>query len=133
LTVCEPAVDGRILKQCIFWFAEQHHSESIFGNLICKLLDDDDGPCVSSRRYFEPPPRSAKVVRPSRRDPVFDHHDGERARSYRKNYALIDTRRALLNAAFPTAALRWRAPAYTSVRGVLQGPRRELERVFRRH
>ncbi|WP_210247382.1 ISAs1 family transposase [Blastochloris sulfoviridis] len=55
------------------------------------------------------------------------------ARSYRQIHALIDRRLALLNAAFPTAALR-RAPAYTSVRGILQRiDPDELERAFRRH
>lgn len=55
------------------------------------------------------------------------------ARSYRQIHALIDRRLALLNAAFPTAALR-RAPAYTSVRGILQQiDPDELERAFRRH
>jgi hypothetical protein len=39
----------------------------------------------------------------------------------------------LLNAAFPGAALR-RAPAYTLVRGILQGlDEAELEKAFRRH
>ena len=42
------------------------------------------------------------------------------ARSYRQIHTLIDRRLGLLNAAFPSAALR-RAPAYTSVRGILQG------------
>src|SRR3954467_14928092 len=42
------------------------------------------------------------------------------ARSYRQIHTLIDRRLGLLNAAFPGAALR-RAPAYTSVRGILQG------------
>src|SRR4051794_32935963 len=42
------------------------------------------------------------------------------ARSYRQIHALIDRRLGLLNAAFPGAALR-RAPAYTSVRGILPG------------
>ena len=41
------------------------------------------------------------------------------ARSYRQIHTLIDRRLAILNAAFPQAALR-RAPAYTSVRGILQ-------------
>ena len=41
------------------------------------------------------------------------------ARSYRQIHTLIDRRLANLNAAFPQAALR-RAPAYTSVRGILQ-------------
>jgi hypothetical protein len=55
------------------------------------------------------------------------------ARSYRQIHALIHTRLALLNAAFPQAALR-RAPAYTSVRGILQQIEpEELERAFRRH
>ena len=55
------------------------------------------------------------------------------ARSYRQIHALIDARLALLNAAFPQAALR-RAPAYTSVRGILQQiDPEELERAFRRH
>src|SRR4051794_30787438 len=42
------------------------------------------------------------------------------ARSYRQIHTLMDRRLGLLNAAFPGAALR-RAPAYTSVRGILQG------------
>jgi hypothetical protein len=55
------------------------------------------------------------------------------ARSYRQIHALIDQRLALLNAAFPDAALR-RAPAYTSVRGILrQLDPVELEQAFRRH
>jgi hypothetical protein len=55
------------------------------------------------------------------------------ARSYRQIHTLIDRRLALLNAAFPHAALR-RAPAYTSVRGILQRlDPAELERGFRRH
>ena len=65
------------------------------------------------------------------------------ARSYRQIHTLIDRRLGLLNAAFPGAAfpgaafpgaaLR-RAPAYTSVRGILQGlDEAELERAFRRH
>jgi DDE_Tnp_1-associated len=55
------------------------------------------------------------------------------ARSYRQIHALIHKRLALLNAAFPGAALR-RAPAYVSVRGVLQQiDPNELERAFRRH
>ena len=55
------------------------------------------------------------------------------ARSYRQIHALIDRRLALLNAAFPQAALR-RAPAYTSVRGILQQlDPAELEQAFRRH
>ena len=55
------------------------------------------------------------------------------ARSYRQIHALIQQRLALLNAAFPGAALR-RAPAYTSVRGILQQiDPNELERAFRRH
>ena len=41
------------------------------------------------------------------------------ARSYRQIHTLIDRRLAILNAAFPQAALR-RSPAYTSVRGILQ-------------
>src|ERR1044072_7336595 len=40
------------------------------------------------------------------------------ARSYRQIHTLIDRRLGLLNAAFPGAALR-RAPAYTSVGGIL--------------
>jgi hypothetical protein len=55
------------------------------------------------------------------------------ARSYRQIHTLIDRRLALLNAAFPAAALR-RAPAYTSVRGILQGlDPADLEEAFRRH
>jgi hypothetical protein len=55
------------------------------------------------------------------------------ARSYRQIHTLIDRRLGLLNAAFPGAALR-RAPAYTSVRGILQGlDEAELEQAFRRH
>ena len=55
------------------------------------------------------------------------------ARSYRQIYTLIDRRLGLLNAAFPGAALR-RAPAYTSVRGILQGlDEAELEKAFRCH
>lgn len=55
------------------------------------------------------------------------------ARSYRQIHALIHNRLALLNAAFPDAALR-RAPAYTSVRGILQQiDPDELEKAFRRH
>jgi hypothetical protein len=55
------------------------------------------------------------------------------ARSYRQIHTLIKRRLALLNAAFPDAALR-RAPAYTSVRGILQRlDPTELERAFRRH
>jgi hypothetical protein len=55
------------------------------------------------------------------------------ARSYRQIHALIDNRLTLLNAAFPDVALR-RAPAYTSVRGILQQvDPDELERAFRRH
>src|SRR3954464_3179746 len=42
------------------------------------------------------------------------------ARSYRQIHTLMDRRPGLLNAALPGAALR-RAPAYTSVRGILQG------------
>jgi hypothetical protein len=55
------------------------------------------------------------------------------ARSYRQIHALMHQRLGLLNAAFPDVALR-RAPAYTSVRGILQqiNPD-ELERAFRRH
>src|SRR5215218_2828006 len=45
------------------------------------------------------------------------------ARSYRQIHTLIDRRLGLLNAAFPGAALR-RAPAYTSVRGILRGSTR---------
>jgi hypothetical protein len=55
------------------------------------------------------------------------------ARSYRQIHTLIRARLALLNAAFPDAALR-RAPAYTSVRGILQRlDPAELEQAFRRH
>ena len=55
------------------------------------------------------------------------------ARSYRQIHTLIDRRLGLLNAAFPGAALR-RAPAYTSVRGILQGlDEAELEQAFRCH
>ena len=55
------------------------------------------------------------------------------ARSYRQIHTVIDRRLGLLNAAFPGAALR-RAPAYTSVRGILQGlDEAELEQAFRRH
>lgn len=55
------------------------------------------------------------------------------ARSYRQIHTLIKQRLAILNAAFPQAALR-RAPAYTSVRGILQQlDPAELERAFRRH
>ena len=55
------------------------------------------------------------------------------ARSYRQIHTLIDRRLGLLNAAFPGAALR-RAPAYTSVRGILQRlDEAELEQAFRRH
>ena len=55
------------------------------------------------------------------------------ARSYRQIHALLDRRLAILNAAFPQAALR-RAPAYTSVRGILQRlDPAELEQAFRRH
>lgn len=55
------------------------------------------------------------------------------ARSYRQIHALIKQRLGLLNAAYPTAALR-RAPAYTSVRGILRGiDPDELETAFRRH
>ena len=55
------------------------------------------------------------------------------ARSYRQIHTLIRARLALLNAAFPEAALR-RAPAYTSVRGILQRlDPDELEQAFRRH
>ena len=54
------------------------------------------------------------------------------ARSYRQIHALIRARLSLLNAAFPDAALR-RAPAYTSVRGILQQlDPNELEQAFRR-
>jgi hypothetical protein len=55
------------------------------------------------------------------------------ARSYRQIHTLIHKRLTLLNAAFPGAALR-RAPAYTSVRGILQQlDPDELEQAFRRH
>jgi hypothetical protein len=55
------------------------------------------------------------------------------ARSYRQIHALIRARLGVLNAAFPDAALR-RAPAYTSVRGILQQlDPNELEQAFRRH
>jgi hypothetical protein len=55
------------------------------------------------------------------------------ARSYRQIHTLIRIRLSLLNAAFPSAALR-RAPAYTSVRGILrQLDPDELEQAFRRH
>ncbi len=55
------------------------------------------------------------------------------ARSYRQVHMLIRARLALLNAAFPGAALR-RAPAYTSIRGILQQlDPNEMERAFRRH
>lgn len=55
------------------------------------------------------------------------------ARLYRQIHALMRARLSVLNAAFPTAALR-RAPAYTSVRGILQQiDPDELERAFRRH
>src|SRR3954469_10950578 len=55
------------------------------------------------------------------------------ARSYRQIHTLMDRRLGLLNAAFPGAALR-RAPAYTSVRSILQGlDEAELEQAFRRH
>lgn len=55
------------------------------------------------------------------------------ARSYRQIHALIAARLPLLNAAFPKAALR-RAPAYTSVRGILrQIDPDALEVAFRRH
>lgn len=55
------------------------------------------------------------------------------ARSYRQIHALIDKRLALLNAVFPAHALR-RSPAYSSVRGILQGiDPLELEKAFRRH
>jgi hypothetical protein len=42
-----------------------------------------------------------------------------KTRSYPKIHALIDARLALLNSAFPAAALR-RAPACTSVQGILR-------------
>jgi hypothetical protein len=55
------------------------------------------------------------------------------ARSYRQIHALIHQRLGLLNAAFRDVALR-RAPAYTSVRGILHRlDPDELERAFRRH
>lgn len=55
------------------------------------------------------------------------------ARSYRQIHALIHNRLAVLNAAFPNVALR-RAPAYTSVRGILQRiDPDDLEEAFRRH
>jgi hypothetical protein len=55
------------------------------------------------------------------------------ARSYRQIHTLIQKRLDLLNAAFPAAALR-RAPAYTSVRGILQKlDPDDLEQAFRRH
>ena len=55
------------------------------------------------------------------------------ARSYRQIHALIRARLSVLNAAFPDAALR-RAPAYTSVRWILQRlDPDELEQAFRRH
>ena len=55
------------------------------------------------------------------------------ARSYRQIHTLIQRRLALLNAAFPQAALP-RAPAYTSVRGILQQlDPAALEQAFRRH
>lgn len=55
------------------------------------------------------------------------------ARSYRQIQALIEARLGLLNAAYPTIALR-RAPAYTSIRGILQGLDPDaLEEAFRRH
>jgi hypothetical protein len=55
------------------------------------------------------------------------------ARSYRQIHALIRTRLSMLNATFPDAALR-RAPAYTSVRWILQRlDPDELEQAFRRH
>jgi DDE_Tnp_1-associated len=54
------------------------------------------------------------------------------ARSYRQIHTLIDRRLAILNAAFPQAALR-RSPASTSVRGILQRlDPAELEQAFRR-
>ena len=52
------------------------------------------------------------------------------ARSYRQIHTLIDRRLAILNAAFPQAALR-RSPAYTSVRGILQ--RLDPAELERRH
>lgn len=55
------------------------------------------------------------------------------ARSYRQIHTLIQRRLGLLNAAFPQAALP-RAPAYTSVRGILQQlDPAALEQAFRRH
>lgn len=55
------------------------------------------------------------------------------ARSYRQIHTLIQRRLGLLNAAFPQAALP-RAPAYTSVRGILQQlDPTALEQAFRRH
>lgn len=55
------------------------------------------------------------------------------ARSYRQIHSLIRARLALLNAAFPEAALR-RTPAYTSIRGILQQlDPNEVERAFRCH
>ena len=55
------------------------------------------------------------------------------ARSYRQIHALIHSRLALLNAAYPGVALR-RAPAYTSVRSILHKiDPTELEKAFRRH
>ncbi len=55
------------------------------------------------------------------------------ARSYRQIQALIRARLSVLNAAFPDVALR-RAPAYTSVRWILQRlDPDELEQAFRRH
>ena len=55
------------------------------------------------------------------------------ARSYRQIHALIHSRLALLNAAYPGVALR-RAPAYTSVRSILHKiDPAELEKAFRRH
>src|SRR5271165_638075 len=54
-------------------------------------------------------------------------------RSYRQIHALICARLSLLNAAFRDAALR-RAPAYPSVRGILQQlDPNELEQPFSRH
>src|SRR4029078_6817876 len=54
------------------------------------------------------------------------------ARSYRQIHTVIDRRLGLLNAAFPGAALR-RAPAYTSVRGILRGPaERQTQPAVRR-
>lgn len=53
------------------------------------------------------------------------------ARSYRQIHTLIRIRLELLNAAFPSIALR-RAPAYTSVRGILrQLDQDALEQAFR--